>query len=204
MLPIYLQAVQLLKESFTDLSIVIPVAPNRDVEAYINREIQSWSLSAILTSGASLDKRYNAFSASTAALCTSGTGVMELQLAGLSCVVAYQAHLLTEWFIRYKTKLNFISLPNIILNSAVLPEVLFRTCTSENLAGILRRVVTDDNVRDRQASAAQKVLELLRPPSGSISSSILRESGLSSTVCCPSMIAASKTLDAQLRRPDQS
>ncbi|XP_008788104.1 probable lipid-A-disaccharide synthase, mitochondrial isoform X2 [Phoenix dactylifera] len=204
MLPIYLQAVQLLKDSFADLSIIIPVAPNRDVEAYINREVQSWSLSAVLISGASLDKKYNAFSASSAALCTSGTGVMELQLAGLSCVVAYQAHFLTEWLIQYKTKLNFISLPNIILNSAVIPEVLFRACTSEKLATILSRVVADDSVRDQQASAAQKVLELLRPPSESISSSVLRESGLSSAICCPSMIAASKTLDAELRRLDQS
>lgn len=63
---------------------------------------------------------------------------MELQLAGLPCVVAYRAHLLTEWIIRLKTKSQFISLPNILLDSPIIPEVLFGECTSQNLVAILR------------------------------------------------------------------
>ncbi|URE22239.1 Lipid-A-disaccharide [Musa troglodytarum] len=74
--------------------------------------------------------------ASTAALCASGSAVIELQLARLPCVVAYRAHLLTEWVIRYRTKLNFISLPNILLNSDIIPEVLFRECTPGKLATV--------------------------------------------------------------------
>lgn len=63
---------------------------------------------------------------------------MELQLARLPCVVAYRAHILTEWLIKYRTKLKFISLSNILLESAIIPEVLFQACTPENLATALR------------------------------------------------------------------
>ena len=77
---------------------------------------------------------------SKAALCTSGSAVMELMLAGLPCVVTYQAHLITEWLIHFKKKINFISLPNILLNSEEIPEVLFRDCTPENLVKTLRSV----------------------------------------------------------------
>jgi lipid-A-disaccharide synthase len=76
--------------------------------------------------------------ASRAALCTSGTAVMELTLAKLPCVVAYQAHFITEFLIHMKKKINFISLPNILLNSPVLPEILFQACTTKNLAEKLR------------------------------------------------------------------
>ncbi|URE22235.1 Lipid-A-disaccharide [Musa troglodytarum] len=90
--------------------------------------------------------------------------VIELQLARLPCVVAYRAHLLTEWVIRYRTKLNFISLPNILLNSDIIPEVLFRECTPGKLATVFSKVVLDNNIQEKQTSAAEKVLQLLCPP----------------------------------------
>lgn len=72
--------------------------------------------------------------ASSVALCASGTVALELQLARLPCVVAYRAHFLTEWIIRYKAKIPYISLPNILMDSAIMPEALFQACTPTNLA----------------------------------------------------------------------
>lgn len=188
MLPIFSQTIELLKDKFVGLSTVIPVAPNHHVETYIDREIQTWSVSPILVSGASLEQRYDAFSASNAALCTSGSAVMELQLAGLPCVVAYRAHLLTEWIIRLRTKLQFISLPNILLDSAEIPEALFQACSSENLAAILSKVILDDKVREKQIVAAEKVLRLLSSPIEKLVVST------ESNNCTPSAIAASTIL----------
>lgn len=75
--------------------------------------------------------------ASRVALCTSGTAAVELQLAQLPCVVAYRAHFLTECLIRYKAKIPYISLPNILLNSPVIPEALFGNCKPSRLAPLL-------------------------------------------------------------------
>ena len=61
-----------------------------------------------------------------------------MQLARLPCVVAYRAHILTEWFIKYKAKIQYISLPNILLDSPIIPEALFQSCTPANLASLLK------------------------------------------------------------------
>lgn len=75
--------------------------------------------------------------ASRVALCTSGTVSVEMQLARLPCVVAYRAHFLTEWFIRWRAKIPYISIPNILLDSAIIPEALLQECTPEKLASLL-------------------------------------------------------------------
>lgn len=80
----------------------------------------------------------NVMQASKVALCTSGTVAVELQLARLPCVVAYRAHIITEYFIRYKARVPFISLPNIILNLGVIPEALFEECTPSRLSALLK------------------------------------------------------------------
>ncbi|XP_074578859.1 putative lipid-A-disaccharide synthase, mitochondrial isoform X2 [Curcuma longa] len=95
-LPIFLRTIEIIRNSFPDLSVIILVAPNDHVKDFVDKIIQSSSLSAILVPGASLDQKYEAFSASTAALCASGSAVIELQLARLPCIVAYQTHILTE------------------------------------------------------------------------------------------------------------
>lgn len=63
---------------------------------------------------------------------------MELQLARLPCVVAYRAHILTEWYVRYKAKIQYISLPNILLDKAIIPEALFQSCKPAKLALLLK------------------------------------------------------------------
>nr|CAD1827668.1 unnamed protein product [Ananas comosus var. bracteatus] len=197
MLPIFLKTVELVKNSIPEISTIIPVAPNRHVETYINNAIRSWPLPAVLIPGESIEKKYEAFRASRAALCTSGSAVMELMLAGLPSVVAYRAHFITECIVKLRTKLNFISLPNILLDSAVIPEVLFRACTSDNLARKLREVLFDDEVRRLQISSAEEVLQILHNPIAQRSNSILDQFGFSSYKCCPSMIAASTVLYAE-------
>ncbi|XP_024960319.1 probable lipid-A-disaccharide synthase, mitochondrial [Cynara cardunculus var. scolymus] len=164
MLPIYLKTMNLLKGYVEDLTTVIHVAPNQHVQDYIKRAINEWSTSVVLVPGGSPCTKYDAFSASRVALCTSGTVAMELQLARLPCVVAYRAHFLTEWVIRYKAKIPYISLPNILLGSSVIPEVLFRDCTPTKLASLLRKLMNNEGVQVEQIVAAEKVMELLSPP----------------------------------------
>lgn len=186
MLPIFSQTMELLNCSFTRLTAIIPVAPHQHVATHVEKEICSWSLSAILISGMSLQQKYDAFSASRAALCTSGSAVMELQLAGIPSVIAYRANFLTEWLIQHRTKLQFISLPNILLDSEVIPEVLFHSCTYKNLAVTLSKIILDEDCRRKQIAAAENVFRILCP-----------QDLLSITEdCCPSMKAASIVLNA--------
>ncbi|PIA57096.1 hypothetical protein AQUCO_00600075v1 [Aquilegia coerulea] len=138
MLPIFSNTMRLLNNSFPELTTIIPVALNKHVENYVSSAILGFPVPTTLIPGGLPQLKYDAFSASKAALCTSGTASMELLLARLPSVIAYRAHFLTEWVIRYKANIPYISLPNILLNSAVIPEVLFHACTPMNLAAYLR------------------------------------------------------------------
>ncbi|CAN0914321.1 Probable lipid-A-disaccharide synthase, mitochondrial [Linum grandiflorum] len=183
MLPIFTRAMDELKHSFPDLFTVIHVAPNQNVEDFVSRVVNKWPAPAVLVPGGDSILKYDAFSASKVALCTSGTVAVELQLARLPCAVAYRAHILTEWFIRYKAKIQYISLPNILMDSPVIPESLFRTCTPTNLAAILAELLRNEKrQQEDQIAAAEKVIRLLLPPEGHFQH------------CSPSMIAASTIL----------
>ncbi|XP_069143126.1 probable lipid-A-disaccharide synthase, mitochondrial isoform X2 [Solanum lycopersicum] len=190
MFPIFSKTLEQLKGSFPNLVAAVHVAPNKHVEDYISKAVRKWPSSVVLVSGGSHQMKYDSFSASSVALCTSGTVAMEMQLARLPCVVAYRAHLLTEWFIRYKAIIPYISLPNILLDSAVIPEALFQECTPSKLASFLKDLILDDNLREKQIIAAEKVIKLLRPPEISLGFSTRVEMSIPLSDCTPSMVAA--------------
>lgn len=200
MLPIYSHTLKLLGDVYPELTAVIHVAPNKHVEEYISNAIREWPTSFVLLRGGSAFMKYDSFSASKVALCTSGTVAVELQLARLPCVVAYRAHIITEYFIRYKARVPFISLPNIILNLGVIPEALFEECTPSRLSALLKELIDDESLRDKQILTAAEFLNALDPmkSAGSSSNSIRKEALLVDREydACPSMIAASTVLNA--------
>lgn len=175
MLPIFLNTMKLLKDSIPELMTVVHLAPNKHVEDHIKRAVKKWPVSVILLPGGSQSTKYDAFSASTLALCTSGTVAMELQLARLPCVVSYRAHLVTEWFIRYKAKIPYISLPNILLDSPIIPEALFQACTPSKLALLLMELMCDEELRQKQVIAAEKVMKSLCPPTRQVIRDLMHE-----------------------------
>ncbi|CAH8326866.1 unnamed protein product [Eruca vesicaria subsp. sativa] len=193
MLPIFSKAMKLLKDPFPKLVTLIHVASNSQVDHYIGKTLHGWPVPTILVPSGSTQLKYDAFGVSRAALCTSGTVAVELQLARLPSLVAYRAHFLTELFIRYKAKIPYISLPNILLDSPIIPEALFRACNPSNLALILERLLLDEEMREKQIVAAEKLAQLLHPS----------ESGMGKWVHCsdldshrytPSNLAASTIL----------
>ncbi|KAM3697086.1 hypothetical protein ACB098_06G087500 [Castanea mollissima] len=190
MLSIFSNTMELLKDFFPELMSVIHVAPNQHVENYITGIVHKWPVPAILIPGGLPHLKYDAFSASRVALCTSGTVALEMQLARLPCVVAYRAHLLTEWFIRYKAKISYISLPNILLDSAIIPEALFQACTPSKLASLLMESIHNESLREEQIVAAEKVIRLLYPTERHIKSFLQPDF----TDFTPSIIAASTIL----------
>ncbi|KAM7492383.1 hypothetical protein LguiA_035304 [Lonicera macranthoides] len=194
MLPIFSNTMEILKDSFSELTTVVHVAPNQHVEDYISRIVDMWPTSVILIPGGSSRTKYDAYVASRVALCTSGTVAMELQLARLPCVVAYRAHLLTEWYIRYKAKVPYVSLPNILLDSPIIPEALFQACTPSKLALLLKELIHDEGLREEQIVAAEKVTKLLYPSNRLIENSMEHDLRCMFPSNTPSMIAASTIL----------
>ncbi|KAL9671589.1 hypothetical protein QQ045_009159 [Rhodiola kirilowii] len=193
MTPIFLKSLEIIKDQHSEVTTVIHVAPNVDVEKYLHQIANEWPSSVLLIPGGSTDLKYDAFSASNVALCTSGTVALELQLARLPCVVAYRAQLITEWVIRYKATIPYISLPNILLNSSIIPEALFKACTPQKLASLLEELLNNEGPRELQISSAEKTMRLLSPPTTFMEKTSCEYS--LQELPTPSMIAASTVLN---------
>lgn len=81
-----------------------------------------------------------------AAICASGTAVLECVLARTIPLVAYKVGLITEGVARATVSIPQISIPNILLGKTAFPELLQRAVTAENIARELTTILL--NKRD--------------------------------------------------------
>ncbi|KAB2610659.1 Lipid-A-disaccharide synthase [Pyrus ussuriensis x Pyrus communis] len=131
--------------------------------------------------------------ASSVALCASGTVALEMQLARLPCVVAY-SHFLTELIIRYEAKVPIVSLPNVLMDSPIIPEALLQSCTLTNLASLMLDLIHANGLREEQIVAAEKVIRLLCAPARNLDPLAERHQGGWFPRNTPSKIAATAVL----------
>ncbi|MCO5576892.1 hypothetical protein L7F22_030713 [Adiantum nelumboides] len=163
MMPIYRETLEMLRDNTCNLTVTIPTTFSNRLNREVETEITKWNIPVLLLPGATLKQKYDAFSASAVGLCTSGTVVLQMQLARLPCVVAYRANTITEWLVKRSTQLKYMSLPNILLDAPIIPEAALSDCTPSQLAKMLRRLLCDDALRQQQILAAEKVLSMLSP-----------------------------------------
>jgi lipid-A-disaccharide synthase len=112
------------------------------------------------------DKRA-AFRQARAALAVSGTVTLELALAGVPTVAAYQLPAIDAFVFRNAARVHdsigvqSVILPNLILGERVVPEFLYRDCTAENLAAALADILDDSSARRRQLDAFRRLDNVL-------------------------------------------
>lgn len=87
-----------------------------------------------------------------AALVTSGTATLECALAGTPQVVCYRANgsKLSYNIMKRLIKVPFVSLPNLIAGSEVIPEMLVHLCTVSSVNDKLSDILPGAPGRDRQ------------------------------------------------------
>lgn len=105
-----------------------------------------------------------AMRAADAVLITSGTATLECLLLGRPMVVAYRGAALTAWLLLSAGMLRtaHVSLPNLLADEAVVPELLQQQATPEALAAALLPLLHDDAARARQLRQFDLVRERLR------------------------------------------
>ena len=140
-LPIMIEAVK----RFPEFQFAVAAAPAIPEKFY--REVaQDPGLQLVFGATPSLLKY------STAALVTSGTATLETALIGTPQVVCYRANGLK---ISYKImekllKVKYVSLPNLIVNNSIVPEMLVHHCTSDKVARELSPLLQHSPKREWQ------------------------------------------------------
>src|SRR3990170_137648 len=158
MLPVFGDALVLLKEKYPDIRIVIPVV---DSVAHVVREItQDWPLPTVLI--IDMAERFDAFAAATAAMAKSGTVTLELALADVPMVVAYRISPTSAFLVRRMgVSVEHASLVNLLAGRQVVPECLQEDCTGPKIAEAVIDILSSKQVRESQQKAFKEVVRAL-------------------------------------------
>ena len=166
---LFLDAAQRLRAMRPGVRFVIPCAsPQR--RAQIEELLASRDLPVTLLDGRS----HQALAACNAVLIASGTATLEALLYKRPMVVAYRLAPLTYWILKRMVKSPYISLPNLLAQRLLVPELLQDDATPEALALTLSPLIDGgeeqtrgfDEIhrtlrRDASNQAAEAVLNLI-------------------------------------------
>ncbi|MFV3327777.1 lipid-A-disaccharide synthase [Pseudomonas sp. NY15372] len=166
---LFLDAAQRLRERVPGVRFVSPCA-NPSRRAQLEQMLQGRDLPLTLLDGRS----HEALAACDAVLIASGTATLEALLYKRPMVVAYRLAPLTYWILKRMVKSPYVSLPNLLAQRLLVPELLQDAATSDALAQTLAPLLTDgtqqtdsfDQIhrtlrRDASNQAADAVLALL-------------------------------------------
>jgi lipid-A-disaccharide synthase len=157
-LPVFGDALRLLKGSHPDLRVVIPVAAS--VADEVDALTKDWPLPVIQV--ADTEERFDAFAACDAAMTKSGTVTLELALAKVPMVVAYRVSATTAFLVRRMgVNVEYASLVNLLVGHAIVPELLQEDCTPGKLAAAVDELLRSEEAREAQREGFREVLKIL-------------------------------------------
>lgn len=89
---------------------------------------------------------------SHAAIVTSGTATLETAIAGVPQVVTYRSNgsRLAYNLMKGILKVRYVSLPNLIADSEIIPELLLHRCTPDMIASALAEILPESPARSAQ------------------------------------------------------
>lgn len=137
----FLKTAQLLKEKHPDLEFLVPMVNEKrqaqleEIKANIAPELDLHILQG---------QARQAMIAAECTLLASGTAALEAMLCKSPMVVGYKMKPLTYWLAKKLVKTEYISLPNLLANAPLVPEMIQEECNPDNLAWSLNHYLSDD------------------------------------------------------------
>ena len=157
-LPVFREALHLLKQSYPNLHVVLPMAPS--IAEEVRAKTKEWPFPAICVTDA--DERFDAFAACDVAMTKSGTVTLELALAQVPMVVAYRVSAVTGFLVRRMgIKVEHASLVNLLVGHAVVPELMQEDCTADRVAAAVDELFRSEKAREAQREGFREVIAVL-------------------------------------------
>jgi lipid-A-disaccharide synthase len=107
---------------------------------------------------------YGVMRAADLLLVNSGTATLEAALLGTPMVVCYRLSRLTEAWVRVLVRVPWISLANIVLGRAVVPELYQAALTPERVAAEALALLRSPAALDAQRAAFRELGDALGSP----------------------------------------
>lgn len=157
LLPVFLEAAQILHTEHPELMFVIPAV--KTVVARIREILKTSFLPVLVVEGE--EDRHNAMCASSAAIAASGTVALELAIAEVPHIIGYRVAPLTALMVRHLLHIQFVNLSNILLGREIVPELLQERCTPGNIVLYINRFLKQDRLYRYQQEGFKKVQKIL-------------------------------------------
>ncbi|UTM57902.1 lipid-A-disaccharide synthase [Photobacterium sp. CCB-ST2H9] len=138
----FIQTCQILKAKYPELEFVVALVNQKRREQFE----QAWKATApeldfVLVD----DTARDVMTASDAVLLASGTVALECMLVKRPMVVGYKVKPLTAWLAKRMLKTKYVSLPNILADRELVPELLQEDCVPEKLAAAVEQSLAAEN-----------------------------------------------------------
>lgn len=156
LLPIFSRAAHLLSNAFPGLEFVLPAAPGVD-RTLLNR---FWAAPVPISIEGDAG-RYALMRSCRAIMAASGTAVLETALLEIPTAVAYKVSSISAALGRRLIRVPYVSLPNLILNKPVFPELLQEDATAAAIAAHLSRWIPETRARADMLTQLQQIPGLL-------------------------------------------
>ncbi len=143
LLEIFLKSAQKIKEKDPNVKFALAQAPTIKDEL-INPIIKKYS---DLNIKILKNRNYDLLSGSDALILASGTVALEAALYETPMIISYKGPELFYMIYKMVRCINMVSLPNIILNEEIVPELIQKLSNPEKISEEILKILNDENYR---------------------------------------------------------
>lgn len=147
-----------LAAKYPGIVAIVPTVP--EVADTVAQAAAGWPERAVIVREAA--EKAAAFAAADVALAASGTVILELALAQVPQVAAYRLNKATGAVAKRLVRVKYVTLVNLLLDRAAVPEFLQERCRGDLLAAALGRLIDDEAARAAQLAAGREALDRLK------------------------------------------
>jgi lipid-A-disaccharide synthase len=162
LLPIMVEAAQLMAHRLSGLHFLVSVAPDMNGQK-IGELVRRFDLPAEIIEG----NPYDAMAVSELLLVASGTVTLEATILNIPMVIVYKVSPLTSWIGRLMAKAEHIGLVNLVAGRTVAPELIQGRASPQRLADEALSLLTNQRNRSAMQSDLTAVKQKLGAPGAS-------------------------------------
>lgn len=141
--PFFASAEQLQKED-ENLILIAPMVSEKRAQQFNQVKAE---LAPHLTINVIIDKTQTVMAASDCLLTASGTVTLEAALIKRPMVICYKFNLVTYWLAKWLVKLQWFSLPNLLANKSLVPELLQDEVCVERIVPLVKERLYQDQTQ---------------------------------------------------------
>jgi lipid-A-disaccharide synthase len=156
LLPVMVDALEILRIHYPNLQCVLPLAPGIE-QTFVQPFIDHLDVTIRLFQG----NIYELLSLCDVALVTSGTATLETAIMGVPMVIVYKVSPVSYWIGRLVIKVPHIGLVNLVAEEEIVPELIQGQATADSLAQEAMTLLDDTGVREKMKKRLGLVREKL-------------------------------------------